>query len=273
MKLSRIIQPLSVDDFLTRIFEREAALFRHTAVGLCGANAMWEAVVAAAKVAPQLLRVVRGGTLLAFPPALGMPLADWAKQSYCDGATLVLNKLEALDKDVRVLTERLSAELGARVSATVFLTPAQAQGFAPHFDTNDVFVVQVFGAKNWHVGGVEIPLPTKRQGYLVSASVAQDRAAQTYLLEVGDVLYVPRGRIHWATTDRQNSVHISLDLDPILASELVGAAIRGHELATLDIPMAIAGAPDRDLVAKVFAGLHFDADLVARIARQKGLEM
>jgi ribosomal protein L16 Arg81 hydroxylase len=38
---------------------------------------------------------------------------------------------------------------GCVVGSNVYYTPADSQGFAPHFDDVDVFVLQIEGKKHW----------------------------------------------------------------------------------------------------------------------------
>ena len=45
----------------------------------------------------------------------------------------------------------LAAELGHPVQINAYITPPQNQGFAPHYDVHDVFVLQVAGRKRWTI--------------------------------------------------------------------------------------------------------------------------
>ena len=58
-------------------------------------------------------------------------------------------------------TGQLVADLGHPVQVNAYLTPPAAQGFAAHYDTHDVFVVQVAGRKHWtiHEPVVRLPRP------------------------------------------------------------------------------------------------------------------
>ena len=49
-----------------------------------------------------------------------------------------------------------------------YITPPQSQGFAPHHDVHDVFVLQVSGRKHWtiHAPVVDDPLGNQPFGQL-----------------------------------------------------------------------------------------------------------
>src|SRR3954452_24846869 len=68
-----------------------------------------------------------------------------------DGATVVLQGLHRVWEPVAELARGLVADLGHPVQVNAYLTPAGAQGFGAHYDTHDVFVVQLAGGKDWTV--------------------------------------------------------------------------------------------------------------------------
>lgn len=98
------------------------------------------------------------------------------------------------------------------VGANVYLTPKNSQGFAPHYDDIEAFVLQIEGKKHWR-----IYKPTSRQTILPresSQNFKQDEIGEPCLdvvLEAGDMLYFPRGYIHQANTLKDHhSLHITV---------------------------------------------------------------
>jgi lysine-specific demethylase/histidyl-hydroxylase NO66 len=77
------------------------------------------------------------------------------------------------------------------------LTPAGTQGFAPHYDDIEAFVLQLEGKKRWRVYK-----PLKKQDVLPRFSSNNFSQADVkdpvidVTLEAGDLLYFPRGWIH-----------------------------------------------------------------------------
>ncbi|NUP13185.1 MAG: hypothetical protein HOW73_44670 [Polyangiaceae bacterium] len=181
---------------------------------------------ATAEANPRRLRANVNGAVLV-PPRNASPaaLAAWAHEVHANGATLIINYIERLDLRWAEFAKELGAALGAQVTLTVFATPPAAQGFPPHFDTLDVFVLQLEGAKTWSLGDSAVQLPTLRQGYIVKYE-GRPRVRQTVKLATGNLLYIPRGVVHWAGTTEERSVHITADIDTATAGDVLSTSVR-----------------------------------------------
>ncbi len=85
---------------------------------------------------------------------------DKVLAALADGSTLVLQALHRTWPPLVDFGSRLAEELGHPVQINAYITPPQSQGFAPHHDVHDVFVLQVSGRKHWtvHAPVVEDPL-------------------------------------------------------------------------------------------------------------------
>ncbi len=140
---------------------------------------------------------------------------DAIRESYAGGATLVLQTLHRIHPPLVRFCRELAAELGHPTQCNAYLTPPGSQGFAPHHDTHDVFVLQVDGHKLWHVHEPVITLPLasqtsadlKAKGSLVPADAAP---LMSVVLGPGDALYLPRGYIHSAETNDDRSLHLTV---------------------------------------------------------------
>eukprot|EP01127_Copromyxa_protea_P018301 TRINITY_DN5724_c0_g1_i3.p1 TRINITY_DN5724_c0_g1~~TRINITY_DN5724_c0_g1_i3.p1 ORF type:complete len:399 (-),score=83.01 TRINITY_DN5724_c0_g1_i3:4-1200(-) len=101
---------------------------------------------------------------------------------------------------------------GAGVSANVYLTPKSHQGFAPHYDDVEVFILQVEGSKRWRL----YPHRDASEHLDRTSSPNFDQAdiGSPFLdvvLKSGDLLCLPRGCIHQAiSTDEHHSLHITV---------------------------------------------------------------
>lgn len=142
-----------------------------------------------------------------------------------DGATLVLQALHRSWPPLIRFGGTLSAELGHPVQINCYLTPPQNQGFAPHYDTHDVFVLQVAGRKRWLVHPPVLPDPLPNQDWEQRRDAVADRAAEPPLLErvlqPGDALYLPRGFIHSAVAQGDTSIHLTVGVHPITRYHLL----------------------------------------------------
>jgi lysine-specific demethylase/histidyl-hydroxylase NO66 len=106
--------------------------------------------------------------------------------------------------------------------ANSYLTPAGTQGFAPHFDDIEAFVLQLEGEKKWKVyspyDGDDLEL-RKRFPLLPNVSSRDFAQEELSALELahdvtlcpGDLLYLPRGVVHQArSVDDKHSLHLTL---------------------------------------------------------------
>jgi bifunctional lysine-specific demethylase and histidyl-hydroxylase NO66 len=133
---------------------------------------------------------------------------------YADGATLVLQGLHRLWPPLIEFAGRLAGELAAPVGVNAYLTPAGNRGFATHYDTHDVFVLQVGGRKRWRVHEPVLVDPLERQPWGGHAdevgAVAESPPVLDIVLEPGDSLYLPRGWLHAAEALGEPSLHLTL---------------------------------------------------------------
>ena len=100
------------------------------------------------------------------------------------------------------------------VGTNVYLTPPNSQGFAPHYDDIEAFVLQLEGAKHWKVYAPRTPqehLPRVSSGNFTQDEIGEPILEVT--LEPGDMLYFPRGFIHQAETVKgKHSLHITVSM-------------------------------------------------------------
>lgn len=150
---------------------------------------------------------------------------DKLRKHYLNGQTTILNSVEDFDPAVAQLTRSIECDMGARVQVNSYLTPASAQGFHPHYDTHDVLVAQIEGEKKWRIYGADsvCPLQDMTDGDPKLRESAQP--PEEIYLRPGDLLYIPRGWIHEAETNKQPSLHLTLGIHPPLGKDLLSSAL------------------------------------------------
>jgi ribosomal protein L16 Arg81 hydroxylase len=148
-------------------------------------------------------------------------MLNWFQQ----GATLVLSQLNQKWPALQRLKEGLQRSLSANVVTNVFLSNSDSQGFSVHYDSHDVFVIQLEGQKTWSLYDSPLPLPTKAQPF-GRTGVTAGALSQTVTLEPGDVLYVPRGLFHEARTSDALSLHVTLGVHPYLWVDYVSEIVQ-----------------------------------------------
>jgi lysine-specific demethylase/histidyl-hydroxylase NO66 len=194
------------------------------------------------------LRMAKNGSVLATSTftrsgGVGAGIADQVADDkvlaqLAGGATLVLQALHRTWPPLIRFGGDLARELGHPVQINAYITPPENQGFAAHYDTHDVFVLQIAGSKRWtiHRPVIDDPLPT--QSWEQRKAEVAARATETPLIDTvlrpGDALYLPRGFLHSAVAQGEVSIHLTVGVHPVtaydLAKELMVAAAADREL-------------------------------------------
>jgi hypothetical protein len=167
---------------------------------------------------------------------------DKIMQLYAEGATLVLQGLHRLWPPLIDFARRLGGELRQPVQVNAYLTPPGNKGFATHYDTHDVFVLQVDGTKRWRIHPPVLTDPLEKQAWGGRAAevtaTADGEPALDVVLAPGDSLYLPRGWLHAAEAQGERSLHLTLGVRALtryaLVEELLALAAEDARLrATL----------------------------------------
>ena len=126
------------------------------------------------------------------------------------GATIILDGVHRTWQPLTRFCRQLEAFFTQPVQANLYLTPRLAQGFEAHYDTHDVFILQVAGHKKWRIFPPKIRLPLRSQPHTADHDASRPVLQELELLE-GDLLYIPRGYVHEAMTQKDDlSAHITL---------------------------------------------------------------
>ena len=121
----------------------------------------------------------------------------------------------------------------------MYLTPPGAAGFAAHMDWMDVVVVQVSGRKLWRVARESTIYLTTWDKSTMFGDITDEtgvRSYQEFIMEPGDVLYVPRGVVHNATNaplageDEEPSLHLTFGMEHEGFTTFEGVMQHGVEL-------------------------------------------
>ena len=195
---------------------------------------------------------------------------------FADGATIILPQLQLRVGPLAELCRAMEAEVGARFQTNIYLTPpGDAQGFRPHYDDHDVFVLQLSGRKLWKIYDTPVVLPDKSLPF--DPAVYQPGAVtQEFMLEAGDMAYIPRGVMHDAVSTEELSLHVTLGALVKTWGDLLAEAVM--EMANRDaayrrslppgfhkpeFPRETAAASFRGLMERLVAEAPFDALLDA----------
>jgi len=139
------------------------------------------------------------------------PALVWNK--YQEGCSIRLLNPQTYSKNVWKLCSILQEFFHSFVGANVYLTPPNSQGFAPHYDDIEAFILQLEGKKIWKVYSPldeETTLPRFSSKNFKRSDLTSS-PINTFELEPGDLLYFPRGFIHEGRTSaNEHSLHITI---------------------------------------------------------------
>lgn len=194
-------------------------------------------------------------------------------QQFADGGTIVFNQLEGFIPPLADLCRSLERDISTRFQCNIYCTPASSQGFPTHYDSHDVFILQIHGTKHWILYNTPVELPFKGQPFRRDETPKGDITAE-FDLHPGDVLYLPRGVMHDAQTREGETLHITLGALVTSWTELLLEAVAKVALGDADfrrsLPAGYAQTEfDRNkpreyfqaLMKKVMERVDFDSSL------------
>jgi ribosomal protein L16 Arg81 hydroxylase len=126
-----------------------------------------------------------------------------------DGGTMVLDQLHHREPKLGRLCRVLAAQLCHRFQTNLYLTPPNGKGFSPHWDNHDVFILQVIGSKSWKIEKLRRVFPA-RDDSMGEGGRELNGDLDSFVLEQGDLIYIPRGFVHAAECGADPSMHITL---------------------------------------------------------------
>ncbi len=168
-------------------------------------------------------------------------------QDFADGYTIVLESVQRYVRAIASLAHAIDVELNFATQVNAYFTPPQSQGFVAHFDDHDALIVQLQGSKIWHIyeGADAAPHEMWRQQVGSNAGLPVPVDVR---LEAGDLLYVPRGRVHAAESTSELSVHLTIGLHAptlfLLATRMLNALTNSDDRMHTQLPPRFLSDPD-----------------------------
>lgn len=134
-----------------------------------------------------------------------------AYQLFASGATISLSQLHERMAPLAQLCRAMEKAFSSHFQTNIYLSPPNAQGFKTHYDSHDVFVLQVSGSKRWTLYDMPVALPLRGQAFDPDVHTAGPET-RDFTLSAGDLFYCPRGLFHSARSTDETSLHITLGL-------------------------------------------------------------
>ena len=180
--------------------------------------------------------------------------------------TLLVQALDRHRADVHALLARFRFVPQARLDDEMLSYASDGGGVGPHFDSYDVFLLQLQGRRRWRIGrladrDLEPGLPLK----ILSRFKAEDE----WLLEPGDMLYLPPDWAHDGVAVGEcitASIGFRAPTREVLASEVVQRMLEAQDDADADID-AVEPARYRDPGQRAIANPGRIPDALAAFSR------
>ncbi|MFG6447394.1 JmjC domain-containing protein [Roseateles sp. BYS180W] len=207
---------LSPSQFMRRHWQKKPLLVRQAFPGIVppAERAELAALATSADVESRLVTQFDQQWALRHGPLSKLPA--WSKPNW----TLLVQGLDLHLPSARALLDAFRFLPDARLDDLMLSYASDGGGVGPHFDSYDVFLIQVAGRRRWRIG---------RQGVATSGELRDDvpvkilvdfEPEQDMLLEPGDMLYLPPGWAHDGVAEGGGCMTASVGFRTPWASEL-----------------------------------------------------
>ena len=237
MDFARVIAPVTPEAFLDEYFEKKHLV-------ICREDPLYfDGLLSVADIDRVLTQqMVSGDEMQMVRTGKGVSQDDYVTPSglidpvrvariFDQGATIVLPALQKRVASLAAYCRSMETVFNVDLQTNIYFTPEGAQGFKTHYDSHDVFVLQVAGSKTWNIYESPLELPLRSQAFQPDNFVA-GKLIDTFTLHAGDMCYVPRGVVHDARATDELSLHITTGLLTPRWIELLVDAV--NQLALVD---------------------------------------
>ncbi len=238
--LGKLLSPIEAEAFLRDTWEREPLVIERTEPGYFASLftlADLDQVIAFSRP-----RFTEAGAFPGGPPPARTYVQGWLpdrqlvpaelypgigelRQVFALGKSVVIRSMQHRWPAIASLCRNLETVFHCPVHTNLYLTPPASQGFEPHFDTHEVFALQIHGVKHWRLYGPAANLPLREdKTALPRARLGSPREIR---LKAGDLLYIPRGHTHEAFTTGSSSLHLTVGINIYRWADLLQHALAG----------------------------------------------
>jgi hypothetical protein len=156
---------------------------------------------------------------------LMQPDAKLVQAWIAKGASVVMNDVDSLTPGLASVSNALEAAGLGKAQANVYISWRSHKAFRTHYDTHDVWAVQVEGEKDWNIweGRAEwpIPHPVFKGQPQSHHDEARGKLREVVRMKPGDLLYLPRGWYHDALAEADASVHVAYGVHAPLGMDVM----------------------------------------------------
>lgn len=241
--LDEFLRPWSLTGFFFEVWEKRYTVFRGCDFRIPFSQDSFHQLLATAGLHPPRVQCFEAGREVPAESfthlsASGREVDPLAIRGL-DGVTVRISNVDAVHPELRPFRKRLSELFGCEIHVNAYLTQGRSVGLPAHYDPHHIFAIQLFGNKAWELGQVIINNPTHE---FLPRPTGTARLTETESLKPGDMIYLPPGCWHSASTEI-GSLHLTVGVHPpkweSLLHDVLSRTARKHPIYRASLPMEV----------------------------------
>ncbi|WP_082720373.1 JmjC domain-containing protein [Burkholderia sp. MSMB1835] len=173
------------------------------------------------------------------------------------GATLIANKITN-EPLIYEFSRAIAQYTGRRIVSSAYAAFGTKDSYRCHWDTRDVFAVQIIGRKRWilYEPSLELPLYTQQSRDYEHLHPCPSAVYMDTVLDPGDVLYIPRGWWHNPLPLGGGTFHLALGTFPAYAIDYLSWIVAQMQNFLSARKALVHPKPDSELMGELTKDLN-----------------
>ncbi|CAE8643547.1 unnamed protein product [Polarella glacialis] len=271
--LERFVEPTTRQDFFADIYEQRWEYFPHNHSLLpISLSQVSEWIAAHGDSKEEVVETLQHPVdARSFEPMKKRPKPlQRIQDAFLQGFSMVINSLHRWSEPGLRLAQELFNAADLPVDVYMYLTPPHSSSYGLHSDVMDAFMVQLQGSKRWKV--CDLP-QWMLEGDKFNGEPPPGAKCEEITLRGGDVLYLPFGTLHQASTDEELSMHLTVNIERqyyVWGSLLQGAL---HKLVDADLRVEMFQFSEDDSPTPLAKVIQQLARAVPKLQRVPGFSL
>jgi Cupin superfamily protein len=178
------------------------------------------------------------------------------------GASFVIADAQNLDSGLRKFQAELTDYFNEQVNIVIYYSQKGKNTYGPHFDGEEVLVLQLEGEKKWYFYGFSDEQPLLEQKAFNQNF--KPKVKQTVLAKKGDFIYVPRGLWHSAESVTSASLSLGISITCKTNYHLCKSLLEDIVIPNLTMDVFLRGNLPVNVGAKGSKG--YEAEKIKKLA-------
>ena len=210
--LEEWIHPLAADVFWDTIFEKQAAHFPHnTSLVPIHMEHVVEWIETQGRDEEVIETLRHPITKKGFRGTKKLEPVQYIQEAFLQGHSMVINSLNQFSEPGLRIAKDLNTASDLPVDVYMYLTPPHSRSYGLHSDVMDAFMVQLEGSKAWKVCDVTSWMAPELAFDKVPSKL--NASCDEIIMQQGDVMYLPYGTLHQASTSSDYSMHLTVNIE------------------------------------------------------------